>query len=200
MVIFSCSLASARDYICYIIEDAYAYQQQPDNTFNRTWHEVWDAPGYKRMAFFKFDFPRIGKDEEIESITFTIQNYVSGDHDDVDEHFIYYCKNNNWSEETLTWNNAPINDIGNEEVGSHEMGIKGWVTFNITKLKEEVKPGSTVSLVMIQDNNSYSLPWTAWYSKEVDWAIPYITIKTKSGNETVVESSGGKIKGKIIEQ
>ena len=179
VIILGCSLVSAREYTCKITEDAYAYQKTPNDTFNRTWHEVFDAPGWKRNVFFKFDFPSIGKDEEIESITFTIQNYVAGDDDNVDEHFIYYCKNNDWSEETLTWNNAPFNDIDDEPVGSHEMGKKGWIEFDITPLKDEIKPGSIVTLVMMQDHNSYSGVFTAFYSREVGGAVPYVIIKTK---------------------
>lgn len=200
ITVLTCSMVSARDYVCYVLEDAYVYQQKPNDTYNITWHEIWDAPGYKRFAFFKFDFPRIGKDEEIESITFTIQNYTNGDHEDVDEHFIYYCSNNKWSEQTITWNNAPIDDIGDDPIGSNEMGKKGWINFDITTLKNFGKPGTTATIVMMQDNNLSARPYTAWYSREISFAVPYITIKTKSGRESSAGVNQGKIIGKIAEK
>ena len=202
LVVLASSIVSARDYVCYILEDAQVYQTNPDTTFNRTWHETWDAPGYKRFAFFKFDFPRVSRNEEIESITFSIENYINGDHEDVDEHFIYFCSDNKWSEETITWRNAPLDDISDEPIGSHEMGKKGWVNFDITPLKDLAKPGTTTTIVLMQDNNLPARPYTAWYSREISYAVPYITVKTKTGKESSGTSAGneGKIIGKIIEK
>ena len=200
ITVLSCSIVSARDYVCYILEDAHVFQNKPSETFDLRYLEIWDAPNYKRYGFFKFDFPRIGRDEEIESITFTIQNFKNGDHENVDEHFIYYCSDSKWSEQTINWNNAPLDGIGYNPIGSNKMGKTGWIDFDITALKDSVKLGSTATIVMMQENNSAASPYTAWYSRQTNWAIPYITVKTKSGKEVSSGENIGKITGQIVEK
>ncbi|RAU91326.1 DNRLRE domain-containing protein [Paenibacillus sp. YN15] len=107
-----------------------------------------DAAGYKRKAYVKFDFGST-QVKEIESAKLRL--YVETANGDAMRSVSVYATAANWSESTLTWNNAPgkLTFLGKMDIPSSE--AKSWFTVDITDYMQTHKVDGQVSFLLVNE-------------------------------------------------
>jgi hypothetical protein len=112
-------------------------------------------------SYLKFDLSEL-RDKEITSVEFSI--FVVSNHD-YPVLNLFYVSDNSWQEQTLTWNNAPLNNdlIGSKSITSG--GAPQRIRFNV----EQYVNGDFLSVALLENGNS---GFANFYSKDLDTGTP----------------------------
>ena len=163
--------------------DTYAQGANPNNNFGNDDKLIVRKSGnenWTRESFLRFDLS--GKNAEVESAR--LELYVTSPSDPVD-HEIYFVGDDNWEEQTLTWNRKP-NPSGSA-LDVQNINAAGLVAFDVTtKVQEEISGDGKISFLLKAAQNVS--PWVGYASKEHGTAgyRPQLVIEyTTTGDEPV---------------
>jgi len=142
-----------------------------------------DAPGYLRKSFLRFDLSsyegtlaeaKLVLDVKAVGGGFALTNYTA-----------YLMENDDWSENTLTYNNAPIEGVELETMDIEQLGIVEW---DLTDIVNQEIAGDKIITIKVQSNLHGSADsWVKFFSKE-DNNGPKLVLST---NNTVPSLSTG---------
>jgi hypothetical protein len=157
-------------------EDIWVYSFLPDNNYRNDtgiatdMHNMSPA-GY---AFLKFSIPTLGSGEVIQSAALKLYQWTGAGYGEGPT-AIGLFSNNNWSENTLTWNNTPNNFSGHLATNSNGHSYVGWSSWDFPW---NPSFGSIITLYVAENSSGDQSHW--WYSKEYSNASlrPYLEITT----------------------
>ncbi len=110
------------------------------------------ATGENERAFLKFDLSEIPAGSTVNSATLNAYDY-NGTYEDNIIISAMCVDNDNWDENTITWNNAPWADIGaildNDLVDT----VGGWNDWDVTSFVAKEFAGDGVASILLQSKN-----------------------------------------------
>lgn len=124
-----------------------------------------DVAGYIRKGYVKFDFGSM-TDKEIESAKLRL--FVENANGDAMRTVSIYETDSNWSETTITWNNAPqkLTLLGTMDISSSE--VKTWFTLDITAYMRDRQGDGQVSFLLVNEGTVSSGSNLNFASRESD--------------------------------
>lgn len=163
------------------VDDAFIISTEPDTPHGADRILTWTAymSGGRGRSLVKFSLSGLPDSSQLASATLNLYQYDAGGF--VPHVSIYHVDNDTWTEETLTWNNAPA---FNGQVIRNNIGFNaGWVSFDllgsgIWDYDSDLNDGYVTFLVKSDESGDER---HNFYSKEEDVQgdfAPYLQILT----------------------
>ena len=182
--LFGLGILSAEAIPYYPTDDTFVHQHSPNDNFDEYYHELQlsDWPNYFRRIYLKFDLSDLAG-KTITSATLYLYASSSYDPDDPDYVNLYRVTEDDWDEETLTWNNQPDEDLfyitstyikgtGLKTWSGLESLVQGWVDGDY--------PNYGIVLECDMDEEYGELPYVYFDDNEGGKNRPYLDIETSS--------------------
>jgi len=120
-----------------------------------------DAPGYLRQSFFRFDLGSYNG-SVVEAKLVLDANSIGSDISNV-SFTAYLMENDNWSEESLTHNNA---ETGGTAAGSITFGATGSVEWDVTSIVNQQINSDKIITIKVESDSAGANKWVHFSSKE----------------------------------
>ncbi len=158
------SLLDGVDFQVYSpVDDSYADQQNPDQNYGQALDVRVDndsgpcstnqcGPPNRQHAYFKFDVDRIPAGKRIQRAMLRVHTTADTASRTPRGGTVTPGNNNNWSENSLTWNNRPGSDDDKVLSTRGRLGNNRWYNFELDMTKGYITNNGTYTLVVKTDN------------------------------------------------
>jgi uncharacterized repeat protein (TIGR01451 family) len=179
----------------YQTDDAFVSGNAPDNNYGGDFLYVGRRGNLPVRSFLKFDLSVIPGGSTIENASLNLTTRVNdgttggvfGGGENVQCHPV---DNDNWSQGTITWNNAPWPSVGNTldtKSVTQDFTLYSWEVTNF--VTGELGGNNEVSFSMIgAGENTSPDHWARFYSKESGPSVSYLLVSYAPGPHSMVVS------------
>jgi len=153
----------------YPTDDTFSESTNPDTNYGDDWRiGVSGISGYLRRGYLKFDLSSVPSGYQIIDTKLHLYNlYPNVEGYEV---VVYELDNDNWDEDTLTWNNQPDHGAEIHRVVMPENG--NWVTWDVTSWVDNQYKGDGIVSVVLRIDASQETYFTS--KDDSEW--PYLEI------------------------
>ena len=176
--------------IVFVSEDTDIAENAKDANYGKVnWTVVWRSAGWNRETWYKFELPPIEEGQRIHEAH--LKAFIFGEGDDSGPIGVFFCPDNDWDEEEITWNNAP-----HDKVESVPFAV-ATPTANNTIVSWDIAPflranREKTSLTFVLRSIGEPCRRGTYYSKESGMTKPQIEY-------TTVIHNGGSVRGIITD-
>jgi len=169
----------------YPSDDAYTDSSSPNSNFDNSNIRVgYDWNHGKHRGYFKFNLSSL---ENVSSAKLVLYRVASVGNPTIELH---YVSSDSWNENSLTWNNAPLNE--SEIIDSKIVSSGNPIEFEITLLMNE--QDNILSIALVADKEFTSNPegyYTLFYSSNMGDEIyfPYIEVISETDCNTDADTN-----------